>query len=244
MPRAFFRAYRLRPWVIYALILLLAMVCVFFLRQTYPKSSYVTSWALAGKVIVVDAGHGGFDPGVIGYSGAIEKDLNLQIAKLLAGFLREAGASVVMTRDIDTALAGNKQDDLYKRVDLAGENKADIFISIHCNALDRGSRWRGAQSFYYPENQEGKKLAEIVQQEMIELLGNTTRTALPHETTYILQNLKLPAAIIEVGFLSNPEEEKLLCKEEYQWQVAWAVYSGVAKYFTTFEHDELLAVLP
>ena len=228
----FFRAYKLQSHLLYAVIIIASLASAIMLQSYSQRSSEVISRAVAGKVIVIDAGHGGFDPGVIGYSGAIEKHINLAIAQMLEGLLLEGGATVIMTRNEDSALGNDKQADLAGRVKLAEENAADIYISIHCNALEKGSRWRGAQSFFASDNEAGRLMAQTIQKELQYILKNTDRVALRHDETYILKNLKMPAAIIEVGFLSNIAEEQLLLDRDYQWKVAWAIMNGIGKYFS------------
>ena len=231
MSFVFFRAYKLRSYLLYAVIIIASLTSALMVQHYSQRSTEVVSWAVAGRVIVIDAGHGGFDPGVIGYSGTIEKNINLAIAQMLENLLLESGATVIMTRNEDSALGNDKQADLAGRVKLAEENSADIYISIHCNALEKGSRWRGAQSFFASDNEEGLRLAQTIQKELRDILKNTDRVALKHDETYILKNLKMPAVIVEVGFLSNVAEEKLLSDSSYQWKVAWAIMCGIGKYF-------------
>jgi len=197
----------------------------------------VLSYAAANKVIVIDPGHGGIDPGAIGGRGTVEKDVNLAIAKRLANYLSQAGAAVVLTRDGDIDLADpgfkgslieRKRQDLSRRAAKAQEVRADFFVSIHCNA-DVSPRWRGAQVFFCPTSEESKHLAVCIQQELKRVLGNTTREAKP-AVYFITEKTSMPAVILEVGFLSNPQEESLLADEAYQSRLAYAVFSGVVKY--------------
>ncbi|MCL5058819.1 MAG: N-acetylmuramoyl-L-alanine amidase [Actinobacteria bacterium] len=198
------------------------------------RSIEALSTALAGKVIVIDPGHGGKDPGSKGTSGTQEKDITLEISKKLAAMLGQAGALVLLTRDCDMWLADpdaphKKRSDLTRRVEIANSNNADAFISIHVNSFvyDRGQR--GAQTFSQPGSEEGKLLSRYVQDEMSRILGNTKRK--PKEIDYFIRRSKAPAVIVEVGFLSNPAEEKLLLDPAYQSKVAFAIYGGLVKYF-------------
>lgn len=201
-------------------------------------SSPVTSWAIANRVIVIDPGHGGIDPGAVGYGGMREKDIVLEVSKRLQQTLSEAGARVIMTRTSDTdlstpgsgSLLTRKREDLGKRVALANKSKADLYLSIHVNAFP-SSRWRGAQTFYQRDQGESKKLAEAIQSELIKIMGNTTRAAKP-EDFFTTRNTRMPAAIIEIGFISNPAEAKLMKNASYQRKMAQAIYSGIAKYYT------------
>jgi N-acetylmuramoyl-L-alanine amidase len=193
------------------------------------------SWLLAGRAVVVDPGHGGVDPGAIGPGGTKEKDITLAISLRLRELLIQAGASVAMTRetDVDLGTPGKplgvrKREDLDRRIALAREHQAEIYLGIQANAF--GSRWSGAQTFYDPGSAEGRLLAEAVQAELVRILGNTNRRARPLDL-YLLRNLSVPAAVIvEVGFLSNPQEERLLNDPYYQQKVAVAICSGVVRY--------------
>jgi len=216
-------------------ILLLPALCFWGVNLNDPRDQAVLSYTLANHVIVVDAGHGGFDPGAIGPGKNVEKDITLSISKKLAGLLSQSGALVVTTRDNNEDLAGDKSGsllerkrrDLAARVAKAKENKADIFISIHTNA-DVSPRWSGAQTFYSGNSEKAKKIAEAIQGELTHVLGNTTRKA-KTGNYYITNKTDMTAVIVEVGFLSNPKEEKLLSSSEYQDKVAFAIFSGIAK---------------
>lgn len=192
------------------------------------------SWVMAGQVIAIDPGHGGYDPGKIGVGGSKEKDINLAVAQKLAHIIQGSGAITVLTRDrdIDLVTQGEgtkKKRDLDKRLEIVAD--ATIFIGIQANAL--GSRWTGAQTFYNEKNVESKNLAIAIQAEIKRQLKNTNREALKmnDSTSYMLRNLKhIPSVIVEVGFLSNREEERLLNDPNYQKQMAMAIYSGLVKY--------------
>lgn len=189
--------------------------------------------SLDGKIIAVDPGHGGYDPGVKGPGGTLEKELNLAFAFKLKTALEEAGAKVVMTReqDVDLVTPGEgtkKFRDLSNRLKIVEHNQADLLISIHMNSF--GSRWRGAQVFYHPKSDQNRELAVAIQEELRLQLKNTDRQALPIETAFLLQEAEIPAVIVEAGFLTNPEEEKLLTVPDYQEQVAKAILSGIVNY--------------
>lgn len=195
------------------------------------------SWAVANRLIVIDPGHGGIDPGAVGPSGVQEKDVVLTVSKKLAAFLAQAGAVVLLTRENDRDLTGLNEGSLLdwdryeiaERVDTANKRKADIYLSIHCNAI-ASPAWRGAQMFYHSPSAESKRLAVTIQNEVAAQLKNTDREPLPADY-YTLREAKMPSVTVELGFLSNPEEEKLLNDDEYQSRMAWAIYSGVVKYF-------------
>lgn len=193
------------------------------------------SWVVANKVVVVDPGHGGPDGGGSGPSGILEKEITLQFANNVARYFSQAGSAVILTREKDTDLSSDgktlrqrKVEDLKNRVRLATENNASAYLSIHTNSF--GSTWSGAQVFYSPDSEASKALAESIQSEITRLINNTTRKA-KTLSPYILRNLDMPAVIIEVGFLSNPKEEKLLLDENYQQKMAYAIYAGTVKFF-------------
>lgn len=215
--------------LIAGIIFLIGLISIFTLRYFIlgQQESYTLSPALFGRSVVIDVGHGGWDPGVSGINGSREADINLAIACKLAEYCRGAGAEVTMTRESDIALAMNKANDMAARVQISKDADADIFVSIHCNSYPGQ---HGAQVFYEKGNQEAKSLAESIQAQMAAHLANTDRQALPHTNAYLLKNIKAPAVICEVGFLSHPEEEKMLLDLDYQWELAWAIYSGLIEY--------------
>ena len=197
------------------------------------------SWAVANKIVVVDPGHGGPDGGGTGPSGILEKEVTLQFAKEVALKFSQAGSMVKLTREDDNDLSvegktirQRKVEDLKNRVKLANEGGAAVYLSLHTNSF--GSKWSGAQMFYYAESQESKRLAQCIQDEIVRIMGNTHRKPRPLDP-YILRNLKMPAVIIEVGFLSNPQEEKLLLDTNYQSKMAYAIFTGTVKYFASAE---------
>lgn len=194
------------------------------------------SWVVASRTIIVDPGHGGEDPGKVSPSGVLEKDINLAVAKKLFTLLSQGGATVIMTRDKDEALSNGqetvrqrKRADLISRVELAENAKADMYIALHCNSFPSG-RWYGAQTFYSPSVPGSKELATFIQEELVAFLGNTTRKPKADSSSLIFKTAKLPIVNVEMGFLSNKEEEKLLQDPAYQDKIAWSIYAGVVRY--------------
>ena len=185
--------------------------------------------------IVIDAGHGGTDPGKIGINGKKEKDINLQIAKELKKKLEKEGIEVVMTRESDEGLYNSssrnkKVDDMKKRCKIIDEAKPVFTISIHQNSYPE-EYVKGAQVFYYGQSQEGKEFAEILQESMVQQLDKENhRTAKANESYYLLKKTESPTVIVECGFLSNSEEAKLLADKDYQKKVAEAIHTGIKKY--------------
>lgn len=226
----FFKMMKIPHKFIIGVLLAAAAICIGINTDRWRDSEDVLSWQMIGKTIVVDAGHGGFDPGAIGISGVEEKDITLAISGKLADILRQSGAVVIETRTDDNALGNTKKEDMAKRLQTGQQSNADLFLMIHGNATT-DERYRGAQVFFNKDSEEGEKIAKTIQSEISRLLKNTERSHLALQGIYLMRHQKTPVIIIEVGFLSNAEEEKLLCDTAYQQQMAWAIYSGVVKYF-------------
>lgn len=189
---------------------------------------------LVDRVVVVDPGHGGPDPGVV-RDGVKEKEITLEVALRLATFLEQAGSRVILTRKEDRDLAeppfdgSRKREDLKKRVALANENNADVLVSIHVNSFP-SSRESGAQTFYHPGSPGGRELAVAIQNECKDLLANTRRV--PKAQEYFMGRVaKMPSVVVEIGFLTNPHEFRLLQEPDYQSRVAFAIYAGLVRYF-------------
>ncbi|MBS3937716.1 MAG: N-acetylmuramoyl-L-alanine amidase CwlD [Peptococcaceae bacterium] len=198
----------------------------------------IFSASLAGRVIAVDPGHGGVDPGALGPDGLLEKDIVLDVALRLRTLLQAAGASVVMTRETDTDLSDSalgrqysrrKRQDLERRVRIVNESKAEILVSIHVNSMV-SARWSGAQAFFAEGSDEGQKLAQNLQEALREYLKNTNRQVARGDF-YMLRQSNCPAVLVEVGFISNPREASLLASEEYRRQLAWAIFAGILRYW-------------
>ena len=181
--------------------------------------------------IVLDAGHGGWDPGKTGTNGKNEKELNLAVVEKLEEYLEMGGAKVILTREKDDALGAGKKADMAERKRIANESGADILVSIHQNAFP-SARAKGAQVFYHSSSENGKILAECVQENLRSRVdGSNGRQAKENKDYYILRTTEIPAVIVECGFLSNAEEERLLNDGEYQEKLAWAIYCGILDYF-------------
>ena len=158
-------------------------------------------------------------------------------------YLSRGGAAVIMVRDNESDLAGDeftgtikehKKADMKQRVAIANEAQANLYISIHLNAVP-GSSWSGAQVFYKPGDEDSQFTARIIQEELTRVLRNTNRKAAAGDY-YVLNNVAMPAILVETGFLSNPREAELLADQEYQRQLAHAIFAGVAE--ATFRRGE------
>ena len=217
----------------------LLLVCFYLLsRQAAVISVNQTergAQKAAGPLILVDAGHGGSDPGMIGVSGLEEKGINLSISLLLRDALEKSGYSVIMTREEDKGLydssaANKKAQDMQRRIAMIREYAPVLSVSIHQNSYqDEGVH--GPQVFYYESSVEGKKLAEAVQSS----LNNQLEVDRPREVKgntsyYLLKRSSGTLVIVECGFLTNPEEAQKLQTKEYQEKVAAAVSEGIRTY--------------
>lgn len=192
-----------------------------------PGSSGGT--ALAGKVIVLDPGHGGSNPGATG-NGLREADLNLAVAQQLAARLRAAGARVVMTRDSDSTVAqpgSSLSEELAARVDMAKREHADIFVSIHTND-NSNPDINGTMTFYG----QGKSplLAQKIQTALITATGAVDKGVAAADF-YVVRSTPMPAALVEMGFISSPQEAARLGDSAYRAKIAQGIFNGIAAYF-------------
>lgn len=210
---------------IYILVIFLG-IFITYKREVAPTFSMPINL----KNIVIDAGHGGWDPGKVATDGSKEKDINLEIAKKLQTYLEQSGSFVLTTRITDTALSESKRDDLKQRKELANSSNIDLLISIHQNSFPSSSV-KGAQVFYYDGKDESKVLAECIQERLKSIDNTNNRVAKANSSYYLLKQTNIPAVIVECGFLSNLEEGELLKSEEYQEKIAWAIYCGILDYY-------------
>lgn len=218
-----------------------AFFLIYFCGKMNKNSESATdalSVPISGKVVVIDAGHGGFDAGASA-NGLSEKDINLSVAKYLKEYVSQGGGIAIMTRDSDKSTADSdfmgknaKKSDLQNRKKLAETSEADVFVSIHMNKFEQ-ERYRGAQVFYGTEPSDSKRLGEDIQAALIEVIddGNTRTAKKTDSGIFILKHTLVPSVIVECGFLSNPDEAKLLSDEKYKQKLAWAVYVGIVKFF-------------
>lgn len=195
--------------------------------------------AAALPVIIIDAGHGGFDPGAVGVSGVVEKDINLSIARKLYDMLTVSGFDAVLTRDSDKALddAGaktvrrRKNTDIHNRFELAKAYPNSILLSIHQNKFTH-SKYFGAQIFYGTKNERSAAFAQVMQRRFIEMLQpENTRVCKPcGDSVYLINNAPMPALLVECGFLSNPADAEKLVMGEYQKDVAFTIFAATVEY--------------
>lgn len=212
---------------------LLILICFFLITITLPKvTATVNSINLLGKVIVLDAGHGGIDAGATG-NQIIEKDLNLVLTKKLEKELASRGAIIYLTReediDLSTTTVNRKRSDLYNRAKYINEISPDMYISIHLNSSPNSS-WRGLQVFYTTKNKENKLLAETITNCLKENISNV-REIKKDDTYYMYKHITSPGVLIEAGFISNFNDSYLLQKEEYQNKLVSLISDSIEKYY-------------
>ncbi len=210
-------------------------------RETARYVSSIQTNIEEGKTcVVIDAGHGGIDPGKVGINGALEKDINLEIALMVKQFLEANDIHVVMTRETEEGLydadASNKKvQDMKRRIAKIEEVKPTLTVSIHQNSYPE-EYVHGAQVFYYNGSVEGQKLAEEIQSQLVEKVDpENKRQVKANDSYYLLKKTGIPIVIIECGFLSNAQEAEKLCTEEYQEKLAWAIHMGIIQYLNEME---------
>ena len=220
-----------------AMTMLLLMSMYFVGRETaaYVAGTHIST----GKMcVVLDAGHGGDDPGKVGINGAKEKDINLAITLLVKTYLEAADVKVILTRQEDVGLyeshtENKKVQDMKRRVEVFDSSGAMLAVSIHQNSYPE-EYVHGAQVFYYTDSVEGKKLAQSLQNCLIQWADpENVRTVKANDSYYLLKKTAIPIVIAECGFLSNTKEAEKLCNETYQEQVAWAIHLGILQYINS-----------
>ena len=245
------------PKIFYGIIAaIILLVLIFFFTQ--PKkdnpsfeSENLTETSTEENIakrdlplLVLDAGHGGFDPGKVGVNGELEKDINLSIVLKLQQLLEAEGFSVILTRDSDTILApansnSKKKDDMIARIEKITTLNPYFTISIHQNSYT-SPEVNGPQVFFYKDSEASATMAQVIQNAMNEYLQpSKQREAQANTNYYLLTRTPTPTVIVECGFLSNPTEASLLSGEEYQTKVAEAIALGILSYYEASTSDPL-----
>lgn len=224
-------------WIVLAVGILL-LGSAYFKRAEQEQQVAAMGTGKNTPVVVIDAGHGGKDPGKVGINNALEKDINLQIALRLKSLLEQNGVAVVLTREEDKDLASGqegsrKNEDLRARAALIFETSPVMMVSIHQNSFPEEDV-DGAQVFYYAGSEQGKLLGTMVQNNLKrEIDDGNHRVAKANKEYYLLKKAACPAVIVECGFLSNPGEAALLITEDYQEKLAFAIHLGIMEYINT-----------
>ena len=211
------------------------MVSMFVLAR--EGAVYVTSLQVENKsraCVVIDAGHGGSDPGKVGINNQLEKEINLKIAEILKDFLQAEGIEVVMTRESDAGLydegASNKKvQDMKRRLEIIEKADPVIVVSIHQNSYHE-EYVKGAQVFYYTTSESSRQLAEVIQEQLRSLDPDNRREAKGNDSYFLLKKTSKPIVIVECGFLSNREEAEKLSSALFQEKMAWNIHMGIMKY--------------
>ena len=215
----------------YKIIILICLILIIFIFSCFICSA--KELPLKNKVIYIDPGHGGNDPGA-NYKDIKESELNLKISLKLAKLLEDNGAIVYMTRYDDYNLANInsyniKRSDLNNRIKLINNSDCDMFLSIHLNAYT-SSTWYGAQIFYTNNNENNKKLAMILQDKFKEYL-KTNRNIKIINDRYLYNNIYKLGVLLEVGFITNINERNLLIQDNYQYKIANIILEGIIEYY-------------
>lgn len=212
---------------------LLILICFFLLTISLPNvTASINNLNLLGKIIVLDAGHGGTDSGAKN-GKIVEKELNLLLVKKLEKELISRGATVYLTREEDNDLSARtserKKSDLYNRAKYINTIKPNMYISIHLNATTSSS-WKGLQVFYNKNNEENKVIAETITNNLKNNINNI-REVKEENKYYMYKYIKYPGVLIEAGFISNPDENYLLRQEEYQNKLIILIADAIEKYY-------------
>ena len=236
------RAAALRPWVAQAdwLLDIHSMhepSAPLLLTGVQPRNLALARAMRSPEHIVIDAGHGGIDPGKVGTNDALEKDINLALALKLRDKFKQDSIRIILTRDSDIGLysEGNtnkKAEDMQNRCKIITEAAPIFTVSLHQNSYP-SPEVCGAQVFYFGQSQDGKKLADTIQDSLIANVDpDNHRVAKANESYYLLKKTPTPTVIVECGFLSNPTEADLLLTDDYQNKLVNAIYIGIQNYLS------------
>ncbi|VBB07822.1 n-acetylmuramoyl-l-alanine amidase [Lucifera butyrica] len=203
------------------------------INQTISQATFHFTPGLRGKVIAIDPGHGGTDSGAIGPDGIMEKTVTLDVALKVKQLLEQAGATVYMSRVTDRDVYAPNDDaipELAARAAVGNKNKADVFVDIHANSFVNPSVG-GTATYYYPKTDYDKLLAQNIQDQVVAINGLTDR-GVREANFYVLKHTLMPAFLIEMAFISNPNEEKLLTSPQFQQKMAQGIVNGLDAFFT------------
>ncbi len=235
------------------LLILITAALIFTLMAVIPPSVRKTLLVFndnstAYNAVVVDPGHGGIDGGATDRAGLLEKDINLDVSLRIANILKNKHVKALLTRDKDISLdsksslkASRHRRDLNARKNIINRTRADIFISIHVDSDPGHPQTRGMIVFYYPESREGQKLAQFIKHSIDIMIYErylrdaSLRTRIRVNDYYILRETRIPGVLIELGFITNPEDKKLLLDINFREKIAEAISCGLVEYLNSIQ---------
>lgn len=214
---------------------------IFVYSLTYSNSlltQTTSSTPISNHTIILDAGHGEPDGGAVADDGTVESELNLNLVLKLQKLLEASNCTVILTRSdkngiyeatADT-IRKQKVSDMKSRAKIANDSNAEMFVSIHMNKLPQ-KQYSGWQTFYKNEDEVSKKIASNIQTSLNYFIKKeNSRTIKSISGIYLTKNVEIPLVIVECGFLSNEEENKLLQTDKYQEELVWSIYIGIMDY--------------
>lgn len=224
--------------IIFINLSIIVAIFAYSLGNAIPKTQTVSSIPVANHIIILDAGHGKPDGGATGADGSIESDLNLDIVLKLQNLLESSNCTVILTRSDENGIYETTADtirkqkvsDMKNRAYIANNSNAEMFVSIHLNKLEQ-TQYSGWQTFYKNEDEDSKKIANSIQLSLNDFMKReNSRTIKSISGIYLTKNVEIPLVLVECGFLSNVEENKLLQNDSYQDKLAWSIYIGIMDY--------------
>lgn len=234
-----------KKYVFLSIMMIFLFMIYGYISLIQNKAIPVTYLPISNKIVIIDPGHGGIDPGAVSKNGVKEDEINLIIALNLKRLIEQSGGIVIMTRETDkglytadsTTLRQMKTEDLHNRKKFIDASEGDIFISIHLNSFIRPSYY-GAQTFYKKDSKESEAFALIIQKELRSILDKeNNRQPQDRDDVFLLNEVSIPSVLVECGFLSNNKEEALLIDEKYQEKIAWSIYIGLMNYFSQTDNN-------
>ncbi len=230
----------------FLILCVLISFCILIASLIMPECNLISVNTPAGgmaPIIIIDAGHGGFDGGASAKDGTVEKDINLKISLYLDEFLTAFGYKTIKIRETDTSvedeglstIKSRKTSDLHNRMKLMEETDNSIFVSIHQNSYPQ-EKYSGTQVFYSPATvDESRKLAVGIQETVAEALQPENNRHIKEcgDSVYLIHNAVKPAVLVECGFLSNYREAELLKTDLYQRKIAFSIAMGIQKYISS-----------
>jgi N-acetylmuramoyl-L-alanine amidase len=227
-----------KAFIVYVILFIAYLTFIVLSFINIDSLADVNSSDISEPIIVIDAGHGGEDGGAVA-NNIVEKDINLSISKKLKDIFKASGFIVITTRDKDkmintngSSLREKKVSDMKNRLELFNKNENNIVVSIHQNKFSQ-EKYSGTQIFYSDNNPQSETMAEYIRKNIAKLIQpENERTTKPADRSiYLLYNSKVPAVIVECGFISNYIEANKLKDNNYQKKLAFAIYSGVLEFY-------------